>query len=206
MRASASFCFEDGIRTLSCSATLALRMRVSMSAIGSVIVIVRLLSPAGLRDTGHFACVHHLAQADAAEPELAVHSARSTATAAPRVRPHLELGLGLLLLDQCLLRHALLPFRLDREAERIEEGLALGIGAGGCDDRDVHAPRRVDLVVVDLREDELFGDSERVVPTAVERVGREAAEVADARDRQADQAIEELPHAVAAQRHLAADA
>src|SRR5262249_7831436 len=100
MRASASFCFEDGMRTLSCSATLALRMRVSMSAIGSVIVIVRLPSPARLRDAGHFAGVHHLSQADAAEPELAVHGARSTATAAPVVRPNLELGLALLLLDE----------------------------------------------------------------------------------------------------------
>src|SRR5580765_2945388 len=106
MRASASFCFDEGMRTLSCSATLALRMRVSMSAIGSVIVIVRLLSPAGLRHAGHFAGVHHLSQADAAEPELAVHRTRSTAAAAPRVRAHLELGLALLLLDECLLRHA----------------------------------------------------------------------------------------------------
>src|SRR5262245_22023002 len=106
MRAIASFCFEDGMRTLSCSATLALRMRVSMSAIGSVIVIVRLPSPARLRDTGHFAGVHHLAQADAAEPELAEVRARAPATAAPVVRAHLVLGLALLLLDECFLRHA----------------------------------------------------------------------------------------------------
>ena len=71
MAASASFSFEDGMRTVSCIATLALRMRVSMSAMGSVIVIVGLPSPARLGDAGHLAGVDQLAQADAAEPELA---------------------------------------------------------------------------------------------------------------------------------------
>ena len=37
--ASASLSFDDGIETSSCIATLALRMRVSMSAMGSVMVI-----------------------------------------------------------------------------------------------------------------------------------------------------------------------
>jgi hypothetical protein len=57
------------MRTSSCIATLALRMRVSMSAIGSVIVIVRPLtnSPSSRRD---LAGVDQLAQADAAQPNL----------------------------------------------------------------------------------------------------------------------------------------
>src|SRR3954470_8395758 len=106
MAARASFSFDDGIRTSSCCTTLALRMRVSMSAIGSVIVIARLpLSPARLRDAGDLARVNHLPEADAAEPELAEHRARPAATAAPRVRAHLELGLALLLLDQSFLCH-----------------------------------------------------------------------------------------------------
>src|SRR3954447_10722327 len=99
MPASASFSFDDGIRTLSCMATLALRMRVSMSAIGSVIVIGAPPSPAGLRDTGQLTGVRQDAHADTAQPELAVHGVGPAATAASGVCPHLELGLALLLLD-----------------------------------------------------------------------------------------------------------
>src|SRR5205085_8227007 len=104
MPASASFSFDEGMRTFSCMATLALRMRVSMSAMGSVIVIgARLPSPARLGDARDLARVDHLPKADAAEPELAEHGPRPTTPAAPGVGPHLELGLALLLLDQCLL-------------------------------------------------------------------------------------------------------
>src|SRR5215831_9194312 len=101
------------MRTSSCIATFALRMRVSMSAMGSVMVIVAALpSPAGLRDAGDLAGVGELAQADAAEPELAVDRARPAAAAAPRVGPHLELGRALLLLDERLLGHYCCPSRL----------------------------------------------------------------------------------------------
>ena len=41
MVASATFCLDAGMLTSSCIATLALRMRVSMSAIGSVIIVGR---------------------------------------------------------------------------------------------------------------------------------------------------------------------
>src|SRR5215207_189729 len=98
------------MRTSSCIATLALRIRVSMSAIGSVIVIVRLPSPAGLGDAGNLAGVHELAQAQATQAELAVHRARPATAAAAGVGPDLVLGLALLLLDQRLLGHLLSPF------------------------------------------------------------------------------------------------
>src|SRR4051794_6370002 len=103
MPASDSFSFEDGIFTASCMATLPLRMRVSMSAIGSVIVIASPPSPAGLGHAGNLAGVGQLTQADAAKPELAEHGARTTTPAAPGVRLHLVLGLALLLLNECLL-------------------------------------------------------------------------------------------------------
>src|SRR5438309_9427264 len=98
-----------------------------------------------------------------------------------------------------------LSFASEREAEGVEQGSPLGIGTGGGDDGDVHAPGGVDLVVVDLGEDELLGDAERVVAPAVERVGGKPAEVANAGDGQADQPVEELPHPVAAQRGLGPD-
>src|SRR5262249_42869326 len=48
-------------------------------------------------------------------------------------------------------------------------------------------------------------DAERVVAAPVERVEAQAAEVPDARQRDRDQPVEELPHAIAAQRDLHAD-
>src|SRR5947207_9443440 len=105
MLASASFNFEDGIGTVSCIATLALRIRVSMSAIGSVIVIAETPSPARLRHAGQLPRVCHLPDADAAQPEVAVDRTRPATAATPRVAPHLELGLAHLLLDECLLGH-----------------------------------------------------------------------------------------------------
>src|ERR1019366_3098058 len=98
--------FEQGILTLSCIAVLALRIRVSMSATGSVIVMSAFLpSPARLGDAGDLPRMHHDAQADATEPELAQHGPRAAASPTPRVRPDLELGRPLFLLDQCLLGH-----------------------------------------------------------------------------------------------------
>src|SRR4051812_34753377 len=99
----------------------------------------------------------------------------------------------------------LLAVATERETERIEECLALCIGGCRGHERDVHAAGDVDLVVVDLREDRLLGDAERVVAAPVELHGQ-TAEVADSRDRQRDEPVEELPHAVAAQGDLGTDA
>ena len=49
-------------------------------------------------------------------------------------------------------------------------------------DRHVEAANLVDLVVVDLGEDDLLADADRVVAAAVERRRLQAAEVADPRD------------------------
>src|SRR5690348_11890039 len=114
MRASASFNFDDGIRTSSWNAVFAFRKRVSMSAIGSVIVTVAPPPlPRRLRDARDFTGVRHLPQADAAQAEVAVDGSGSTAAAAARVRAHLELRLALRLVDQCFLCHRITP-GLDR--------------------------------------------------------------------------------------------
>jgi len=105
-----------------------------MSAIGSVIVIGVLLSPAGLRHTGNLAGVHHLSEADTAQVELAVHGTRSPAAGAAGVGPHFELRLALLLLDECLLGHSRLPLRFaaEREPERAQERTPVVVGLGWC--------------------------------------------------------------------------
>ena len=57
----------------------------------------------------------------------------------------------------------------------------------------------------ELREDRVFLDAERVVAGAVETTVRNSAEVADTGKRGRDEAVGELPHAVAAERDLRAD-
>src|SRR5215471_1599135 len=89
--------------TLSCSALLALRMRASMSAIGSVSTAS--LLPTGLGHAGNRALVRELAQADPAETELAEHCARAAAPVAPRVIANLVALRAPLLDDERCLRH-----------------------------------------------------------------------------------------------------
>src|SRR3989344_5417383 len=92
-----------------------------------------------------------------------------------------------------------------RETERHEQRprFRVGLGAGG--DGDVHSADRIDLVEIDLGENDLLLDAERIIAASVERARRQTAEVADARNRDTDQAIQEFIHAFSAQRHLATD-
>src|ERR1044072_5030454 len=89
--------------------------------------------------------------------------------------------------------------------EALQQRLRLGVSLCGRADHDVHATDLLDLVVVDLREHQLLLEAERVVAPAVEALAADAAEVADARQRDGDQAVEELVHPLATQGHLAAD-
>src|ERR1019366_1285930 len=122
-----SFSFEPGIFTVSNCARFALRRRVSMSAIGSVIVIVAPPSPAGLGHARDLPVVDHHAQADPAEPELLVNRPGAPAPLAPRVPAHLELRRALLLVDQGLLRHWT---------------SASPVGTGSRRPQGMHGPRR----------------------------------------------------------------
>src|SRR5262245_17419967 len=76
--AMAALSLVAGMSTAGRSMRLALRMRVSMSAIGSVIM-VSAPSPAGLGHTRDEAVRGHPAEADAADAELAVDGARPAA-------------------------------------------------------------------------------------------------------------------------------
>src|SRR2546422_11120641 len=155
--AIASFCFEEGHETCAWRAMPALRMRVNMSAIGSVIMI------GGFPVCGS---------------SLAFGSLRETCASGSRT---------------------------ERHAEVREQRLALGVVAGARHHRDVEPRDVLPRVVVDLGEDDLLADAERVVAAAVERLDRDALEVAHARQRDVDEPVEELPHPRAAQGHGAAD-
>src|SRR5437867_1678478 len=93
IRAMSALMREAGIATESCRACWALRIRVSMSAIGSVIDIRSVpLLPARLHDARELAGQGQPAEADPAEAELAYEGARAPAQVAAAVRLHLELG------------------------------------------------------------------------------------------------------------------
>src|SRR3954471_12163200 len=178
MRAMPSFRREVGISVDSCSALLALRIRESMSATGSVSIGL----PAGLGHARDDALVRELPQADSAEPELAEDGAGTSATVAARVVAHLvPLRAGLLDAKRCL-GHAVLVLpsvRRERHPEAAQQLARLVVRLGGGRNRDVEAADLLDVVVVDLGKDDLLADAERVVAAAVERARAEAAEVAD---------------------------
>src|ERR1035438_7120252 len=86
MRALSVFSLEAGTSTLGWRARMALRSRVSMSAIGSLVIpalqLFLWLSPARLRDAGDFPVQRQLAEAQPADAELAQKRARPSAAPA----------------------------------------------------------------------------------------------------------------------------
>src|SRR5438067_1581080 len=202
-------------------------MRVSMSAIGSVSTSSSSFLPSGARvllplveNAQHFsrslpgrlghagdrALMREIPQADPAEPELPVHGARAPAAVAAAVLPRPVALRPRRLDDERLLGHlSVSPVFCERKAEPAEECPRVLVGVRGGGDGDVEPADARDGVVVDLGEDDLLADAERVVAAAVEGARAEAPEVADARERDRDQAIEELVHARATKCDLRAD-
>src|SRR5437867_2613904 len=197
--ATRTLSLDAGMSTFSCSARLALRMRVRRSAIGSL----RMGLPARLRDARNLALERQLAKAEPAHLELPEAAGRADAQLAPRIGARREFRFTLRLHDERRLGHAKLL--TERTSQGREQHLGVLVRARRRDDADVHAADLVDLVVDDLREDQLLAQTERVVAPAVEALGRHAAEVAHARQRDVDEAVEELVHPGAPQGHLRAD-
>src|ERR1043166_1352270 len=104
MRAISVFIFDTGMSTRRCFDPQALRMRVSMSAIGSVMLMWSLL-PAGLADAGDHARERQLPETNPAQPETAEERARAAAARAPVVLADGELRLPLALLDHGFTGH-----------------------------------------------------------------------------------------------------
>src|SRR5665648_123386 len=105
MRAISTFIFELGISTTECRAELALRTRVSMSAMGSVIDMVLASLPAGLGQAGDDALMGELAQTDTTDAELTVVGPRSSAPGAPMVLARRKALLATGLHHEGCLRH-----------------------------------------------------------------------------------------------------
>src|SRR3954454_16569106 len=105
----ASFVLEAGTTTSSWRARVALRMRVSMSAIGSDTFMGL---PARLRHARELAHQGTLAETDAAHSKAAHERPRSPADHAAVVTARRELGLALRLRDERLLGHTFFLPRL----------------------------------------------------------------------------------------------
>src|SRR6185312_9635691 len=94
---------------------------------------------------------------------------------------------------------------LEGEADVTKERAALSVVGRRGDHGDVHTPGTVDLVLVDLVEHDLLRETEGVVATAVELLRRQTTEVANARERERQQTVQELPHAVTAEGDVGTD-
>src|SRR5438132_6671344 len=81
IRATSIFIFDTGMSTRRCFDPQALRMRVSMSAIGSVMLMWSLL-PAGFADAGDHAGERQLPETNPAQSETAEERPRAAAARA----------------------------------------------------------------------------------------------------------------------------
>src|SRR5512141_1242077 len=96
--AISTFTFEPGMSTRRCFAPHALRMRVNISAIGSVMLIYD-SSPAGLAHAGNHSLQRQFAETDSANSKFPEEGARASAPSAAIVLPDAELRLPLALLN-----------------------------------------------------------------------------------------------------------
>src|SRR5205085_9169797 len=163
--AIARFRRDAGIVTSAWPTSCAFLMRVSMSAIGSC-MLIRSPLPARLDDAGHFAAQREIAQLVPAEAELAIDAARSAGERAAVANAHrrgvarqlLQLGARLF---PCLIRRASVVDDVEqRRAPRLEllDGFAAFLisqldgelshallppaGTGSGTPRGARAPRR----------------------------------------------------------------
>src|SRR2546423_13297025 len=86
-----SFIFECGMSTLAWRRLIALRMRVNISAIGSVILMAQRSLPARLHNARQLAPQRPFAQADTAQAKFAIHGPWAPTNLAAVMLLYLEL-------------------------------------------------------------------------------------------------------------------
>src|SRR5690606_7444920 len=92
-----------------------------------------------------------------------------------------------------------------RHPEFLQELVAFFIGLGSRDERNVHPADLIYFVNRDFRENDLFLHAQRVITTSVKPLGTHTTEVANARQRDVHQAIQEFIHPVTTQGYPNAD-
>src|SRR5438067_11783860 len=108
-RATSVFSLDTGMSTRRWPAEQAFRMRVSISATGSVRLIPSFPLPAGLAHARDFPPQGELTETNTAEAELPQHGAAAAAALAAAHRAHLELGRALRPFDPGSLCHVTQP-------------------------------------------------------------------------------------------------
>src|SRR5713226_10226209 len=203
MRASSIFSFDAGTSTRACLARAALRMRVSMSAIGSVCILspyqLALVTP-GICPTSASSRKHrrHIWNF--------LRNARERPHRRQRLRTRtLNFGLRAILANAQVLAMVSPRLSPERHTEQLQHLPGLFVRARRGGEGDVHALDLVHPGVVNLRKHQLVLQPERVIAAPVERIPRQAAEVADAGKHEIAQATQELVHLRPAQRHATAD-
>src|SRR3990167_685383 len=93
----------------------------------------------------------------------------------------------------------------EREVEGTQQGATFIIVTGSGGQGDIQTAQCVDFVVINFREDDLLFNAHAVVTTTIEGLGIQAAEVANPRQGDRKQAIQELIHLLTAQSYLNAN-
>src|SRR2546425_13186911 len=177
-----------------------------MSAMLSV--LIRLVPPSSPRRFLHardLSLRRERTEADAADTELPHVRARPSAQVAAVVLRNGVLVFAESAIHGRLLSHSVSTSLPEGEPELGQQRARLVVGARGGDEGDLETPQFIDLVVLDLRKDQLLAQPERVVAMAVEAGRRDAAEVTNSGQPDREQLVDELVHPRAAERHLDAD-
>src|SRR5690606_7966136 len=93
----------------------------------------------------------------------------------------------------------------EREFESTQQSAAFVIRTSSGGQGNVQTAQSIDLVVVDFREDDLLFHAHAVVATTIEGLGIQAAEVANPRQGDRQQAVQEFVHTITAQGNLDAN-
>src|SRR6185312_9398804 len=176
------FSRDAGTSTFGWRACRPLRMRVSMSAIGSVVVI---LSHSFASEAHHHEALitPGTSPASANWRKQMRHSLNFRKN--PRGRPQRkhrlrcrQLSFGLCaafaiasfssLAILAVVAMCLLLLSAERHSKMFQQRQTLRIGLGAGGDADIHPLGFVDLVIVDLRENKLVVNTQRVIAAAVE--------------------------------------
>src|SRR3954470_1758143 len=184
-------------------------MRVSISATGSVrLILTRSPYQLALRTPGISPFKASSRKQIRQRPNF-LRTARDRPQRWQRRTPRtLNFGVRLALSIQAVFAMLSNPLRClapERPSELSHEPHGQVIPVGGRHHRDVHPVNLFDSIEVDLREDHLLLDPEGVIPSAIEAPVRKPAEVANARHRKIDEAIEELVHPGASKCHRSPD-
>ena len=192
--------------TCVCPARYALRILVNASAIGSLTLIHSSILPAGSGHSGDLARGGVFAETKAAHAKITHVGAGSSADHAAVIFSNLELRCSLLFQYKGFLCHLYsLLVALEWHAKLFEELAALVVAVGGGDDGYIQAADGIHFIIFDFRKHGLFLEAKGIVSPAVERIGRNAVEVAQAGDHDRDQPVQKFIHHFTAQGYLAAD-